>query len=134
MNLTRKCCSAVSQDRLCIAILMGIFLCAPAPAAIHVLVDQVGYELHAPKQALIIESSVDPTPLTFSLINVESGKTVLEGKPVSSGTVQAWTDMVFWTVDFGSWQQAGHYALRVSSSAGEVASCGFTIGADVLER
>jgi hypothetical protein len=94
----------------------------------------VGYELKSPKQALIMGETGDPAPVKFSLIDAESGKTVLEGRLVSSGEVRAWTGMVFWTADFSSWQQAGNYAVRVSSSAGEVASCAFTIDADVLER
>lgn len=106
----------------------------PASAAVRVLVDQVGYELQAPKQALVIGGNSDPAPVKFFLVDADTGKTVLEGALKSSGEVHAWTGMVFWTADFSSWRKPGHYVLRASFAGGEAVSCPFAIEANVLER
>ena len=105
-----------------------------ATASVHVLVDQVGYELNSPKQALVVGTAGEPSPHKFSLINADNGKSVLNGNLKSSDEVHAWTGMIFWTADFSAWRKAGHYAIRISSAGAEVTSCPFTIDADILER
>lgn len=124
----------ISRLRFCLAVLFSGLISNSANATIHVLVDQVGYEQHAPKQALVIGDTDDPAPLKFFLVNTDTGKTVLDGSLNSLGPVHAWTGMVFWTADFSGWQQAGHYAIRVSFPDAEVISCAFTIDANILER
>ena len=99
----------------------------------RVLVDQVGYDLHAPKEAIVTGSAQDH-PTQFLLIDSDSGKTVFQGDLKLSGEVYAWDGRVFWTADFSSWQKTGHYALRVLSSGAEVNSCAFEINDDVLKR
>jgi len=99
----------------------------------HVLVDQVGYDLHAPKQAVVLGSAQDH-PTQFLLIDTETGKSVFRGDLKPSGEVYNWDNRVFWTADFSSWQKAGHYALQVSSSGAQISSCAFEINEDVLER
>ncbi|HVW78700.1 MAG TPA: glycoside hydrolase family 9 protein [Alloacidobacterium sp.] len=96
---------------------------------VRVLVDQVGYEAMAPKQALIEGTSGDH-PQTFALVDTETGQTVLDGKLTEAGEVHAWKGRVFWLADFSSWQKTGHYALKV----GEASSCTFDINHDLLER
>ena len=124
----------ISRLRFCLAVVLSGLFSSPAWATIHVLVDQVGYELHSPKQALVIGSRDDPVPLKFSLVDTDTGKTVLDGSLKSSGEVHAWTGMVFWTADFSTWQQAGHYAIRIPSPVAGATSCSFTIAANVFER
>ena len=97
------------------------------------LVDHVGYELHATKQAVLVGSAQD-SPLQFSLINADTGKTVLSGKTVVAGEMKAWDGRVFWTADFSQWQTAGHYLLYVQTKDAEVSSCAFEINDDLLER
>ena len=97
------------------------------------LVDHVGYELHAPKQAVLVGSAQD-SPLQFSLVDADTGKTVLSGKTVVAGEVKAWDGRVFWTADFSQWQTAGHYLLQVRTKDAEVSSCAFEINDDLLER
>ena len=104
----------------------------PAAAKVTVLVDQVGYELHGPKQALVVGGKSD-SPRSFAVIDEETGTAVFNGELKTSGEVHAWTGMVFWTAEFSAWQKAGHYALRVSGG-GEAVSCPFTIDSDILER
>ena len=97
------------------------------------LVDHVGYELHAPKQAVLVGSALDG-PQEFSLIDADTGKTVLSGKTASAGAVKAWDGRVFWTADFSQWQKAGHYSIQVHTQDAEVNSCAFEINDDLLER
>lgn len=99
----------------------------------RVLVDQVGYDLHAPKQALV-SGSAQNHPTQFALIDSESEKTVFQGELKPAGEVYNWDGRVFWIADFSSWQKAGHYALKVASDSAEVASCAFEINDNVLER
>jgi hypothetical protein len=100
---------------------------------VQVLVDHVGYELHAPKQAVLVGSAQE-SPRQFSLIDVNTGKTVLSGKTAIAGEVKAWNGRVFWTADFSEWQTAGHYLLQVRTKDAEVSSCAFEINDDLLER
>ena len=134
MILNRNACSVKFGLRFCLALLLAASFCVPASAAVRVLVDQVGYELQAPKQALVIGRNSDPAPVKFFLVDADTGKTVLDGALKSSGEVHAWTGMVFWTADFSSWRKPGHYILRASFAGGEAASCPFAIEANVLER
>ena len=99
----------------------------------HVLVDQVGYDLRAPKQALIEGASQDH-PARFVLVDSDSGKAVFEGDLKSSGEVHNWGGRIFWIADFSSWQKAGHYVLKTNDAGNETQSCSFSIDDDVLER
>jgi Glycosyl hydrolase family 9/Cellulase N-terminal ig-like domain len=99
----------------------------------RVLVDHVGYETRAPKQALVLGTEQDH-PKQFSLIDTATGKVVLTGSLMHDGHVGTWGDRVFWTADFSSWQKAGHYAIQTQSATGEVISCPFDIEDDLLER
>ncbi len=99
----------------------------------HILVDQVGYETLAPKQAIVAASAQDHLQ-QFALIDSDSGATVLQGRLSRSGEVYAWGDTVFWTADFSAWQKAGHYVLRVDEGRTAVSSCAFEIGDDIIER
>jgi len=98
-----------------------------------VLVDHVGYELRAPKQAVLVGSAQD-SPQQFSLVDVDTGKTVWSGKTAVAGEVKSWDGRVFWTADFSAWQTAGHYSIEVRTQDAEVSSCAFEINDDLLER
>jgi hypothetical protein len=112
----------------------GAALCArPCLAQVHVLVDQVGYETAAQKQAIVSGSAQDH-PQLFALIDVTSGKRVFEAPLKPAGRVYAWDNRVFWMADFSSWQRPGHYELKVDSGPKAATSCPFDIDDDVLER
>jgi hypothetical protein len=121
--------------------ILGLFLTAGAVSScartclsqVRVLVDQVGYETLAPKQA-IVEGSDDDHPQKFVLIDADSGKTVYEANLQQSGKVYAWDGRVFWTADFSSWQKAGHYAVQVHAANGDASSCPFDVSDNILER
>jgi hypothetical protein len=99
----------------------------------HVLVDQVGYDLRAPKQALV-EASAQDHPTRYMLIDSNTGKKVLESDLKSAGEVYRWGGRVFWIADFSTWQKEGRYELQVNSGDGLIRSCAFAIDDDVLER
>lgn len=120
--------------RLWVLILGTVFFASPAVASLRVLVDQVGYDLQSPKQALVVGSKADAAPTGFSLISEESNKSVLDGILKPAGEVYAWKDMTFWTADFSPWSHSGRYVIRISSSGGQTTSCPFTIDANILER
>ena len=109
-------------------------ICGPACLGqTRVLVNQVGYELQGPKQAIVSSSSHD-NPGEFALVDSESGKNVLQGNLQPSGQVDGWGDNTFWIADFSSWKTPGDYVLRISSREGETSSCSFAIDDDILER
>jgi Glycosyl hydrolase family 9/Cellulase N-terminal ig-like domain len=99
----------------------------------QVLVDQVGYEAKAPKEALVAGTDQD-RPQTFDLIDASTGKTVFSGELKPDGQVHAWGARVFWTADFSVWQKPGQYVLSTPTSSGEARSCPFAVEDDVLER
>ncbi len=105
-------------------------------AQLHVLVDQVGYETKAPKQALVAAEdapSLDP-PQTFELIDAKTGKVVLSGPFKPAGQVFRWDALTFWIADFSSWEKPGHYELAARTKSGSITSCEFLIEDDLLER
>ena len=99
----------------------------------QVLVDHVGYETRSVKQALIVGTEQDH-PQKFSLVDTATGVAVTSGDLTPNGKVDAWGARVFWTADFSSWQNIGHYAIQVQSARGDVQSCGFDIDDNLLER
>ncbi|HEX4022288.1 MAG TPA: glycoside hydrolase family 9 protein [Acidobacteriaceae bacterium] len=116
-------------------ILVFCFFCMFAPLCfgqLHVLVDQVGYDTQAPKQALVLGTQHDH-PQGFTLIDTTTGKPVFHGQLKPAGTVDQWGG-VYWIADFSTWQKTGHYALQTRTDAGEISSCSFLIEDDVLER
>ncbi|WP_263356446.1 glycoside hydrolase family 9 protein [Acidicapsa ligni] len=102
-------------------------------AQVKVLVDQVGYETHAPKIALI-QTTGHEQPKQFILIDTDTDKPVLKGDLTSADSVKNWGNHAYWSADFSSWQKPGHYAISTRTDSGEVASCSFDIDDDVLER
>jgi hypothetical protein len=111
----------------------ALWVSAPVSfAAIHVLVDQVGYETKSQKEAIVQGTAADH-PDRFSLVDTISGKAVYEGDLKLAGEVHAWSG-VYWTADFSSWQRPGHYLIKVHTADSEAGSCPFAIEDDVLER
>jgi hypothetical protein len=99
----------------------------------RVLVNQAGYEVQEPKQA-IISGSPHQNPGEFLLLDADAAKIVLKGSLQPSGQVDAWGESTFWIADFSSWKTPGRYTLRVSSREGETSSCPFAIDENILER
>jgi hypothetical protein len=115
---------------LCAGVVLCVSVCQAQP---HILVDQVGYDTQAPKQA-IVEASQPDHPTQFTIVDHDSGKTVFAGTLTPAGSVNAWGDAGYWIADFSAWQRPGNYSVQVSTAAGAVSSCAFEIEDDILER
>ena len=107
----------------------------------RVLVDHVGYETKAPKQALVVQEDASPDspqtfalPQSFALIDTATGKIVSTGPFKPAGEVFRWAGFRFWLADFSTWQQPGHYQLTAQTKSGSISSCEFLIDDDLLER
>jgi hypothetical protein len=101
------------------------------------VVDHVGYETKAPKQALVVadeKSAQQDPPQTFALIDSATGKSVLTGSFKAAGQVDRWGGRTFWLADFTNWEKPGHYTLTAKSISGEISSCEFLIDDNLLER
>jgi hypothetical protein len=123
----------INTIKLFLAICLSSLSAQACAGQISVVVDQVGYDIQAPKQAIVVGTEQDH-PLQFALVDTDAGKTVLTGDLTPSGQVHSWGGRVFWTADFSSWQKTGHYALHVHTPTNEVSSSAFEINQDVLER
>ena len=109
-------------------------LAHPSLAQVRVLVDQVGYETHAPKVALISGGGEQDQPTRFALIDDATGKTVDSGNLTPAGRVDRWGGRSYWKADFSSWRTPGHYMLRAMTKDGNASSCSFEIADNLLER
>lgn len=98
----------------------------------RVLVDQVGYDIAAPKQA-IVQGSGDDRFTAFRIVDVQTGKAVLQGTPRPAGQVDHWNHWHYWTIDFSSLKTPGRYRVDVGGTT-EVFSFPFRVADDVLER
>lgn len=98
-----------------------------------VLVDQVGYEQQAPKQAVI---SADATKhlQDFSVIDASDGKPVLSGALQDTGTVAKWGGQHYWRADFSALKTPGRYYLELHDGGTCVRSDEFAVQSNVLER
>ena len=109
-------------------------LASTCAGQVSVLVDHVGYEMNAPKQAIVAVEGSDAAPQGFSLLDVTTGKSVLTGTVKAAGPVERWGERNFWVADFSTWKQRGHYRLSVQTKKGPVDSCEFEINNDLIER
>lgn len=107
-------------------------LSLPLQAELHVLVDQVGYDTTAPRQALVQGTRQDH-PQDFKLIDAATGKIVFTGSLRLEGKVDNWQTPggnTYWLADFSGWKTPGKYELVV----GPAHSCAFQIADNLLER
>jgi len=110
-----------------------VFFASTSLAQVKVLVDQVGYETHAPKMAVVEGAGADH-PQGLTLIDTDTGKAVFQTDLKPSGPVDAWGKWIFWTADFSAWQESGHYEVETKTDTGVARSCSFDIDNDLLER
>lgn len=116
-----------------VAMVCGLLFAGMCFGRVQVLVDQVGYEPQAPKEA-IIEGTQSDHPSQFTLIDAATGKTVFSGPLKADGQVYNWGGRVFWTADFSAWQKTGHYKIQTTSGNERASSCAFAIQNYLLER
>lgn len=129
--------SQIKASSLRFLIRCSLLLIVPTCLAqMHIVVDQVGYEATAQKQALVVADAAQGSqdaPETFTLTDADTGKVVLTGPFTNGGQVDQW-GRTFWLADFSSVQKQGHYNIAATTKAGTITSCGFSINQDVLER
>ena len=100
---------------------------------LQVLVNHLGYEVSAPKRAVILGHAGDAVT-TYKVVTWPAGETVLDGSARLAGPVDQWKNWCFWTADFGSVTNPGNYAVEGATSRGTVRSLPFSIQREVLER
>ena len=104
-----------------------------AASAAEILVDQVGYETHAAKQALV-QVAAGETPQGFEVVEVRSGKPVLKGELRDGGTVAHWQTGHYWLADFSALVAPGKYRLTTRVDGKPLQSFAFAVQDNVLER
>lgn len=103
-----------------------------APQRPVVLVDQVGYDLDAPKHA-IVQAAAGDDFRAFAVVDAGTGKAVLEGNARAAGTVDHWRGWHYWTLDFSALRTPGVYRV-VATGRDRAVSFPFRIAGHVLER
>ena len=101
--------------------------------SVKVLVNHIGYELNAPKRAVILGRASDDVT-EFKVIDYSTGKNVLSGSAVKAGPVDHWKDWCFWTADFSPVRAEGTYLLECATSHGTARSFPFQIQRGLLEK
>lgn len=95
--------------------------------AVDILVNQVGYELHGPKSA-VIQLSSETDAVSVCTIVDGAGATVDTIAPGPVCAVPGWQGRYFQTVDFSGQTQSGTFRL----AAGTVSSPSFEVGEHLL--
>lgn len=105
-------------------------------AQTQVLINQVGYDINAPKTAIVqlTNHSTLPELSKFELIDSDNNKTVFSGDLTPQGKVASWDSRLYYQADFSSWHKPGRYLVKVTSSDGDVRSGFFNINQDILEQ
>ena len=97
-----------------------------------VLVDQVGYDTGAIKQAIVMDAS-GAAPQTFRVVDADSGKVVTEGTLSAATGVARWNGS-YAVADFSSVRTPGHYYVDLAQNGHDTRSSTFAIQDNVLER
>ncbi|GLQ93298.1 glycoside hydrolase family 9 protein [Dyella acidisoli] len=112
---------------------LGFYVLQGWAAAPTILVDQVGYERQAAKQA-IVSADTGQSLRDFQVIDASSGKPVYSGTLQDTGPVSKWGSQQYWRADFSSVKTPGRYVLELKDHGTCVRSDEFQVQDDVLER
>lgn len=116
------------------ALLFFLLVCqAGVGQEIKILINHLGYEKDAPKQAVILGHERDDVS-RFKVIDAQTGKEILAGKTIKAGPVDKWKDWIFWMADFGALNNEGTYLLECATSKGTVRSFPFHVEQNLLEK
>jgi hypothetical protein len=110
------------------------FVARPTGASgMKVLVDQVGYDTLALKQAIVV---VQPgaSAKRFLLVNADTGIQVWQGDLLSAAKVANWGDAAYAIADFSGLKTPGHYYVTLADGDREARSAVFAVQDNVLER
>ncbi|AIF46181.1 glycoside hydrolase family 9 protein [Dyella japonica] len=97
-----------------------------------VLVDQVGYDTGAVKQAIVSGDAVAASR-AFRVVNADTGKVTLQGTLSETGKVAHWGGD-YAVADFSSVRTPGHYYVEWPMDGHDVRSWTFEVQDNVLER
>jgi hypothetical protein len=117
----------------CVVAGLGMWLLQAQATDPKVLVDQVGYDLQATKQALV-SADTPSFPHDFQVIDADTGKPVLSGQLKDTGPVAKWGSQHYWRADFSSLKTPGRYYLQLKDKDGCLRSDEFLVQDGVLER
>lgn len=121
------------KPRRCLAVALLSFVAHAAMASEgKVLVDQVGYDTGAIKQAIVMGDAATPSQ-AFRVVNADTGKVVLQGTLSDAGKVAHWGDD-YAVADFSSVRTPGHYYVALSPDGQGTRSPTFDVQDNVLER
>lgn len=118
--------------RLAIALLAFLANAASASGQ-NVLVDQVGYDTHASKQA-VVQGVPDASKQNFRVVDADTGKTAWQGETAPAVQVARWSDDRYALADFSGLKTPGHYYVEWKSGDRQVRSSTFDVQDNVLER
>lgn len=118
--------------RLAIGLLAFLANAASASGQ-NVLVDQVGYDTHASKQA-VIQGLPDASKQGFRVVDADTGKTAWQGETTPAVQVARWSDDRYALADFSGLKTSGHYYVEWKSGDRQVRSSTFDVQDNVLER
>jgi hypothetical protein len=100
---------------------------------VKILHNHVGYEANGSKHAVIL-GKANEQPISFRILEYESGKEVFSGTAQEIGPVYKWKDWHFWTVDFDAVVTEGLYCIEATSGQETIRSFPFAIQVGLLER
>jgi hypothetical protein len=117
----------------CLAMIFAVLVAQSALASEgKVLVDQVGYDTGAVKQAIVMDVDIAGPPI-FRLINADSGSMEIQGLLTSPGKVARWNGS-YAVADFSAAHGPGRYYVEVPIDGQVLRSSTFQIQDNVLER
>ncbi|RDS82117.1 glycoside hydrolase [Dyella monticola] len=117
----------------CMLVCLGWYVAQGWAAEPKVLVDQVGYELQASKQA-VISADAGQSLHAFDVIDASTDKPVLSGTLTDTGPVAKWGGQHYWRADFSALKTPGRYYLELKDHGNCVRSDEFLVQDNVLER
>jgi len=101
---------------------------AAQPGTAAVLVNNVGYEPHGVKRAVIAGRSA---PGHFRVVDALTGKTAYKGKAHDAGEVRDWGSRRYWIADFSGLRDEGTYVVEVNDGT---RSAPFLVEGRLLQR
>lgn len=87
-----------------------------ADTAIHILVNQVGYERQGYKTAILKSRQKLAAHLSFTIADAITGKAIYQGQTQLARQVSDWSDDWYAVMDFSTLHKKGRYKINVSLS------------------
>ncbi len=98
-----------------------------------IYINQVAFDQHAPKNALIGDDKLYTGKITFSIVNKSTNKTVFTGTLGPMQQIREWAPgKYFYNADFSSFDQTGDFQLCMKIDGKKYVSDSFHIGSNAL--